>query len=369
MPEFSAYEWWTLVIQWWDLVIGMSVLLVTIISLRIMSDHLRRQIEDLAPQPRPVPSTEYPTIHATSGVPTLQQLTRGMELDAKRQGLAESLYAVGLEQFNHYVNNRDGVIAESHREMESLAKQLSQQEVSQAECVEHSLAVARGEEQLAVAEAQFKQLPPQAQTYVRHKQREIDAQRRIDRDLEKNIPRTDYTSIRTRIASGDVSLDSILSELPISWQDIRNLNNKVERRRIIRKPPKREFLHLRLKTQRGLFEDERAEKDGDWIVSAKHDIMVPFPDPVPLDHQLAEDAPGVRVGEVVVITYDPSSEWDTEFWRQHGRLDQLYLRTKNGLAPEQLRRAYRRRQIKRVGWIVAGSVLAVDIILVIVRFL
>ncbi len=368
MPEFSTSDWISIVGILAGLLVGIVAIIVSVL-LHARSERRQRQIESLVLQTRPYRYTEYPTIHATSGVPTLQQLKAGMELDARRQGLAESLYAVGLEQFNHYVNNRDGVIAESRREMKNLAKQLSQQEVSLAESVGHSLAVARGEEQLAVAEAQYELLPPQAQTYVRHKQWEIDAQRRIARDLEKNIPRTDYTSVKARIASGNVSLDLILSELPVSWQEIRNLNNTVERRRIARKPPKREFLHVVFMTQQGCLEDKRAEKDDDWIVSAKHDIMVPYQDPVHRYLQVGEGMPQVYGSDVVVFDHDPSSEWETEFWRQHGRLDQLYLRTKNGLTPEQLWRAYRRRQIKRIGWIFFFSVLAVDIILVIVRFL
>ena len=356
MPEFTTPEWLSIA--------GILVAIIVPVLLYVLS-RLQRQSEGLAHLPRPHHFPEYPTIHATSGVPTLQQLTAGMELDARRQGLAESLYAVGLEQFNHYVNNRDGVIAESRREMESLARQLRQSELSLAESVGHSLGVARDEQQQAEAEAKYKLLSPHAQTYARHKKTEIDAQQRIARDLEKNVPRTNYTSVKEHIASGNVSLDSILSELPISWQDIRNLNNVVKRRKIIRKPSKREFLHLRFMTQeQGLLEDKRAEKDGDWIVSAKHDIMVPYQDPVCLNGE-----EGMPPGKVVVITHDPSSEWDTEFWRQHGRLDQLYLRTRRGLAPEQLWRTYRRRQIKRIGWIVFGLVLVVDVILVIVTLL
>ena len=73
---------------------------------------------------------ESPTIQATNGVPTLGQLTSGLVLDAKKMGVAEQLYEAGLLQFNHYVNNRDGVIEESRREMESLANDLSKAEVS-----------------------------------------------------------------------------------------------------------------------------------------------------------------------------------------------------------------------------------------------
>ena len=36
-------------------------------------------------------------------------------------------------------------------------------------------------------------------------QREIEAQRSIARDLAKNVPRTDFTSVKARIAAGNFS--------------------------------------------------------------------------------------------------------------------------------------------------------------------
>ena len=366
MPEFSTFEWVVIGIS----ITGILVAVIVPVSLHVASERRQGQREGLVPRPRPYRHTEYPTIHATSGVPTLHMLTAGMALDAKKQGIAESLYESGLAQFNHYVNNRDGVIQESCRAMESLANQLSPPEISLAESVGYSLAVANDEEQRAAAEAQYELLSPYAQTYARHKQRELDAQRRIARDLERNVPRTDYTSVKARIASGNTRLDSILSELPIFWQDIRTLNDMVERRKITRKPPRQEFYHVMFMTQeRGLLEDKRAEKDGDWIVSAEHDIMVPYQDPVPRCAIVGEGMPLAYEGEVIIVNQDPSSEWDTKFWRQRGRLDQLYLRAKNGLEPEQLRRAYRRRQINRIAWAFAGSILVVDIMLVIAKLL
>ena len=366
MPEFSTFEWVMIGIG----IAGIIAAVIVPVSLQVASERRQGQREGLVPRPRPYRHTAFPTIHATSGVPTLQMLAAGMALDAKKQGIAEILYEAGLAQFNHYVNNRDGVIQESCRAMESLANQLSQPERSLAESVGHSLAVAADEEQRAAAEAQYEPLSPHAQTYARHKQRELDAQRNIARDLEKKVPRTDYTSVKVRIASGNARLDSILSELPIFWQEIRTLNDVVERRKVTRKPPEQELYHVRFMLRgRGLLEDKRAEKDGDWIVSAEHDIMVPYQDPVPRHLLVEEGMPPVYKGEVIIVNQDPSSEWDTEFWRQHGRLDQLHLRAKNGLAPEQLRRAYRRRQINRIAWTLAGSMLVADIILVMMKLL
>ena len=188
--------------------------------------------------------------------------------------------------------------------------------------------------------------------------------RRIARDLETNTPRTDYTSVKARIASGGAKLESVLSELPVAWQDIRTLNERAIRPKITGKPPKREFLFLRVMTRdKGLLADERAEKDGDWIISKEHGIRVPYQAPVPLLEQVKEGAPPVRKGEAVVITEAHGSEWDTEYWRKDGRRDQEYRRARDGTAPEQLRSAYRWRLFTRAAWAVSGSVLAVDIIL------
>ncbi len=184
--------------------------------------------------------------------------------------------------------------------------------------------------------------------------------RSIARDLETNTPRTDYASVKQQIASGNVKLESILSELPVTWQDIRTLNERAIRPKITGKPPKREFLFLMVVTRdKGLLADERAEKDGDWIISNKHRIMVPYQAPVPILDHVKEDAPPVRKGEAVVITQAHGSEWDTELWRRGGRRDQEYRRAKNGRDPEQVRSAYRWRLFTRAAWAIVG----VDIVL------
>ena len=318
------------------------------------------------PSPTLYSTTESLTIYATSGVPTLQQLIEGIEIDARRMGLAESLYDTGLEQFNRYVNNRDGVIQDSRREMANLAHSLIGSDLSLAESVGIELAAAANHEERAATQVRYEGLGPQAQIYVQNKRRELEALDTIARDLEKNVPRTDYTSVKERIASGDVSLDSITSELPVPWQSIRALNSKVERPKITEKPPPRTFLHVEFLTRdQGILEDKRAERDGDWIISDRHNMEVPYQEPTRLFKFVHHGKPPVQTGEKIIIDQDPSSEWETEFWRQLGRLDQVYLRARAGRSPEQLRSAYRKRQINRVGWIVAGVILIVDIILVI----
>ena len=184
------------------------------------------------------------------------------------------------------------------------------------------------------------------------------------------MPRTDYTSVKARIASGAVTLDSVMSELPVSWQDLRTLNKRTERSKPRGRPPKRKFLHVRFMLQaKGLLEDKHAEKDGEWIVSDKNDLMIPYQEPIPRYEHIEPDKPPVQKGEIVVFNQDPTSEWDTEFWRQGGRLDQVYLRAKNGMSPEQLWSAYRRRLIRNVGWVVAGVAALVDIAIIMAIYL
>ena len=329
----------------------------------------RNSVEN-RPSPTLFSTKESPVIQATNGVPSFQQLTNGIQTDPKRMGFAERLYESGLAQFNRYVNNRDAVIEESRREMTSLTSHLSQTEVSLAGTVGKKLATDINEEQKVATQKQYLDLSPQGQILAQHKRNEIDALRTIARDLEKNVPRTDYTSVKERIASGNAPLDSIVSELPISWQDIRNLNDRVERPRFTEKPEKREFLHVMFITgDKGLLEDKRAEKDGDWIISDRHNMMVPYQKPVPRSQLREFGKPPVQIGEVVIVNQDPSSEWETEFWRQGGRLDQVYLRAKRGMSPDQLWSAYRRRLIRRAVWTMAGVMTIVDVAIIIAKFL
>ena len=114
-----------------------------------------------------------------AGVPTLSQLTEGIDSDAKTLGLAERLYEHGLEQFNHFVNNRDGVIEESRRQMASLASSLDQSEICLAKRIGLFLAANGDGEQIVEVQQQYNHLSPQAQIYAHHKRNETEALRRV----------------------------------------------------------------------------------------------------------------------------------------------------------------------------------------------
>ena len=144
---------------------------------------------------RPYGSWDSPTVHSKSGVPTLQQLTGDIEMEPKVAAVAQILYEVGLEQYKRPVNNRDGIIQDSRREMGKLRSCLKTTEVELAERIGVLLATsAHNVEQRRITQTEYDQLPPLAQTYAQHKRREHETQRTIARDLEKDVSRTDYTA-------------------------------------------------------------------------------------------------------------------------------------------------------------------------------
>ena len=352
MLELSAYH----------LIIAAAALVVVVLAWRFPKTSTPR-IAIRLERMEVYPGADYPTIHAVSGVPTLQQLTEGVEIGPKAAGLVRRLYDIGLAQFNRYVNNRDGVIEESRREMNKLSGAFSQFEARQAESIGISLAMASDENQRQAARSNYGRLTPQSQIYAGHKRREIEAQRKIARDLEKDIRRTDYTTVKRRIAAGNAPLASITSELPIPWQSLRTLNEKIEPHKPTERPPKREFLHVVFAMKERKLEDKKAEKDGDWIISDKHDMLVPYQEPIPLLNLVRQGARPVQTGRVVLINQDPTSEWETEFWRQGGFMDQTYLRARSGTLPEQLRKSYRRHQFRIASWVAVGVMVTVDIVL------
>ena len=308
------------------------------------------------------------TVHAVSGEPTLRQLTSGMELSPKDRGLAQVLYDIGSEQFGHYVNNRDGVIADARQRMDCLRARISQSDIPSAKDIGISLATADGDE-LQSTKASYDALEPSVKAYAQCIRREYEAEQSIARDLQNDVPRTDYTEVRSRIASGDVSLESIASALPVPWQEIMSINDKIQPITPAVKPPKREFVNLEMSTDKGVLRDKRAERDGKWVISKKLNVLVPYQEPVPLYQHRHPHRPSVCVGRVMVVDRNHSSEWDTEFWRQGGYLDQTYLRYKSGTHPEQLRRSYRRRQAQRAGWTLVGVLVVASIVFLAMRFL
>ena len=316
-----------------------------------------------------VPSDPHgSTIHAVSGVPTLRQLTFGMKLSAEERGLTQALYDIGLEQFRHYVNNRDSVIAEARQQMDCLRARISPLEIRLAKDIGISLATAEGDE-LRITRARYDALEPSVKAYAQCIRREYEAERSIARDLQNDVPRTDYTAVQSSIASGGVLLESIASALPVPWQEIMSINDKIQLITPATKPPKRELVNLVMSTDKGVLQDKRAERDGKWVTSKRHNVLVPYREPIPLYEHRHSHRPPVRVGKVMVVNRNHGSEWDTEFWRQGGYLDQTYLRCKSGTHPEQLRRTYRRRQAQRAGWTLVSVLVVANIVLFAMRFL
>ena len=305
-----------------------------------------------------------PIIHSVNGIPTLQHLTQGIEMDAERRGLAQAMYGMGLEQFNHYANNRDGVMAEACEKMDALRNQLSDAELSLADEVGLGLA-AEVDDELPEVQSQYNALSLQAREYAMSKRDEHQALRSIARDRETDVPRTDYTSVKARIAAGDVSLESIMGELPIMWQDLRTINERVDPVKPSGKPPRQEFFPVMFFTRdKGVLVDKKAERDGKWLISHKHRMTVPYQEPVPKYEFERADAPPVFTGKrTIIINQDPGTEWQTELWRKGGYLDQRYLRSKAGQEPEQLRKAYRNRQIRRIAWGINAILFAIILIM------
>ena len=353
----------------WEVILGIAMLVVAVLAwLRPKRNANVIDTTELMSMLKAFSDPHVSTIHAVSGVPTLQQLTFGMELSPKDRGLAHVLYDIGLEQFSHYVNNRDGVIAEARQQMDCLRARISPLETQLAEDIGISLATAEGDE-LRITRARYDALEPSVKAYAQCIRREYEAEQSIARDLQNDAPRTDYTAVRSRIASGDALLESIASALPVPWQEIMSIKDKIQPITSVVKPPKREFVNLVMSTDKGVLRDKRAERDGKWVTSKRHNVLVPYREPVPLYEHRHSHRPPVRIGKVMVVNRNHGSEWDTEFWRQGGYLDQTYLRCKSGTHPEQLRRAYRRRQAQRAGWTLVCVLVVANIVLFAMRFL
>ena len=330
--------------------------------MRLMKRGRQDRSGSASPAPAIYLDEEFPKIHATNGVPTFEQLIKGIEIKPEDGFRARGLYELGLERFNHYFNNRDGFIAEARREMEALANGMDQSEVGLAEHIGNGLSRADNGEERSEVEVQYDSLGPQARIYVHHKRHELQALQLIENDLRKDVPRTDYTSVKTRIESGEVALDSIMSELPVQWQDLRTINRVQYEEPAATKPPKREFINtMFLIPGSRILVDKRAERDNDWLISEEHELAVPYETLVPLMEIRYPDDPGVPTGQyVALLNRDLGTEWVTKLVRQGGYRDQQYTLARDGLSPKQIRARYRRRQLRRI----TQALLAVDIVLV-----
>ena len=308
-------------------------------------------------------------VSSYSGVPTLEQLTQGIDVDPKDRLRARWLYDMGLEQYNHYVNNRDGILTASRLAMKELKSLISDADVSLADEIGMALAIRNGDEHQN-AHVQYEALKPEVQIYAQHRRREYEALQTIANDLRHNVPRTDYTSVRSRVESGEAALSAIIGELPIPWQELRNISAIDRSKPIVANPPKREYVHtVFFSRDKGILEDKRAERQGKWLYSHKFKRLTPYQEPLPVVQQKHPDRPPVPTGKrVAFIHEEPGSQWATDYWRQGGYLDQQFILARDGLLPAQLRSAYRRRQLARVLWSVALTIIALDVVMITLRF-
>ena len=159
MTEWTLYEWLIVVL-------GGAAVIIALLNWRWPRHH-RGDINRELPRYELFPGREFPTVHSSNGIPTLQQLTEDMQLDSERLGIAERLYESGLARFNHYVNNRDGVIERSRQLISDLANSLSQSELAMAECIGVRMAMDGTEDQKTAVQAQYDDLPPRLR-YMRN---------------------------------------------------------------------------------------------------------------------------------------------------------------------------------------------------------
>ena len=311
---------------------------------------------------------ESPKIHATNGVPTFEQLTRGTNIEKANLVPARALYELGLEQYNHPVNNRDGVIAEARNEMQSLATRITRAEIETAQSV--GIAMADGDEgELSETQQQYDAMSPDAKTYAEQKQVEHSTRASILNDLRKRVPGTDFTEVKALVASGDTPLDAVMSQFPLPWQDLRRVNQLPSERPVMSKPPKPEFVHAMFLTPGGTIAlDKHAEKDGKWVRSDKHKMMAPYPKPLTVMRRRHGDfVPTDK--SMVVVGPSISPEWLTEAWREDGYFDEQYRRAREGRLPEQVRAYYQRRRILTALRMIVIAEVVLLAVLVLTRFL
>ena len=182
--EIISSDWLITSIPIATLVVAIIGIIVALLAWRKPKDQGSATIDPKG-LPKPYQTTETPTVHATSGTPSVMQLIEGIELDPKAMGVAESLYDLGLEQYDHPVNNRDGEIDRARREMKRLAQELNPEERVLAAQVGTALAEASERNERENAGAQYQELSPQAKIYAQQKRSEYEALERIARDLEK----------------------------------------------------------------------------------------------------------------------------------------------------------------------------------------
>lgn len=278
---------------------------------------------------------------------SLEFLTQDIPLPTKRhKRLCYALYESGRAQFDAEPNNRMGIIEQAQRKMAMLGQNISSAERDAAESLGTTRARLPKEETGRVT-GDIGNLSAEAQLYAWHKTIEVEALLSLARDLAKKIPITDYTEVKRRITEG-ASLAQVIDDLPIPWQKIRDIPWPMPESRA--KPTKPVYVPVTLVTVDGVFDDDKAERDGEWIVSNKLGIVYPYLDMVPHYEFRNLNRPPVLSGKRLVIDREAPPEWDTKFWRKGGYLDQVFLRAARGEDPSTLRRKQFYSRINRIYW-------------------
>ena len=349
---------------------GLACALTAIsVVLQFIQTKQKKNPHDVMRIAEPNATTEVPNIRSTGGVPTLEQLTQDIEIYPENGRRIRRLYEMGLVQFNHEINNRDGILAESRKAMGELKTQLCSSQIERAEKVGIAMS-ATSEDERQQGRAQYDNLDPLSQIYAQHKNYEWVTLKAIARDIDKKVPRTDYTSVKSRIKSGRTSLDTIMGELPIQWQDIRTINEWVSTKPPAIKPKPREFMRVVFTRSDGSRQiDRRVEIHGDWIESQKYGYMAPRECIYPIWPFRSPTTFMSKPEYGLSIDQPLSSDYVTEFWRQGGFRDSRYCQYRDGRSPDQLHRAYRKRQALRILWTVNVAVWAIALIMIVIRFL
>lgn len=290
---------------------------------------------------------------------SLEFLTQDIPLPTKRhKRLCYALYESGRAQFDAKPNNRRGIIEQAQREMATLGQNISSAERDVAE----SLGIVRAQlpkEENGKVAGDIGNLSVKAQLYARYKTIEVETLLSLERDLSKEIPITDYTEVKKRVAEG-ASLAQVRDDLPIPWQKILDIPCPMPESRA--KPTKPVYVPVTLVTEDGVFKDDKAERDGEWIISDKLGIVHPYSDMVPHYKFRNFNSPPVLSGKRLVITWDAPPEWDTKFWSKGGYLDQVFLRTARGEDPWTLRRKQLRSRIQMTAMAISSTFFLISLL-------
>lgn len=281
-------------------------------------------------------------------VTQLDFLTCGMHFTSRRErGLCKGLYEIGKKQFDHRVNNRDGILQDARHRMAEIRSSENIEDIREAEFLGTQLAKTDDGNSDEIRH-RLEMLPPSARMYAMHKKIEEETTLSIAGDLEKGIPITDYTQVKDRMAAG-ASLSEVIEDLPAPWQKIREIPWPEPRRTTKPRNPiymPTTILHAEL----GLLYDKNAELDGEWLISHKHDIVYPYLGPTAI-YECRGDPPHlVKVGEEYVIASDYPPEWETKLWRRGGYLDEVFERATRGDDPFSSQRRRLRRQRTMTVW-------------------